>query len=962
MNICGAGVHEKPQLLKHSPLSFRTLVFLAVWIVANWGFTPAMLSAQSNATDGALDGYVSDASRAPIPAASVVIRNANTGVEQNALTDGAGYFSFPLLPTGTYDLKVSARGFATLNRHGVLVGIGGAIHLPLSLSVSSEPVNVTVVADASILETHSPALSATLGQDAIENLPIITRNVYNLFLFSPGIKGVPSTGFGTPTLSFGGVQRTQWNVDGQDDTSRQFTSNIRLVVNTPETLESSQVLSNGYSAEFGRSAGGQVSLFTRAGTNQYHGQLLGLVRPASIQAINGPTVPGTVVSVPDQSWDDIAVTFGGPVLHNRLFFFANYEYNPYIIPTAITVLPANAATLGLPAHSTDPVPTGQTYNTPSGRLDFNLGKSNSGFLRYMRFTNNQTYSSAGGLSVLSRGLDFHDTQDGAEAQLVTILSPKTLNEFRFGVVQRDQLYVNEVSPNPTDVFINISGIANFGNSANSGSHHFEQDFQWIDNLTHGIGKNTLKAGADVETTGYFVRNSQAATYTFQNLSQYENTLAGKGTYYQLSLTLGNPILQQRYFFYNGFVQDELRVSRKLTLNYGVRYQYVQVPALDPNAPNVLSRSVKTDKLDLAPRFSFTAIPFRNDKTVLRGAYGIYFDTPSLSFFQSAAQTDGDLNRLQSYVISGSAAGAPKFPTIPTSAGAQFATKPNIVTFDPNFRIMYSHQANVQIEQQITKDLSVNLQYNLLLTRFGAYERDTNLAAPTGYLADGRPIYGAARPNSQFAAIYQLSSGSNSNYHALDLTVNKRVSRGLQFGTTYSYSKALGTGDQIGAAITDPSDPKRDYGRLSADLHHFWTFQGTYKTSGLKNAYRFFNGIGFSTMTFVHSGYPLNPYAGSDLNKDGNSNDRPLFVSRNSLNGPHFYQVDFRASKDVAIHDRFHLELRAEAQDVLNHQNADCNATSGCSSAIENNVATKTYLQIQTTRIPRQVQFGGRLYF
>ena len=839
--------------------------------------------------------------------------------------------------------------------------VGSAIHLTLHVSISSQTTDVNVVADASILETHSPAIGATLDQEAIEDLPIITRDVYNLFLFSPGIKGVPSTGFGTPTLSFGGIQRTQWNVDGQDDTSRQFTSNIRLVVNTPETLQSSQVLANGYSAEFGRSAGGQVSLFTRAGTNAYHGQLLGLVRPPSIQAIKGPTVPGTNLTVPDQSWYDIAVSVGGPIFRDRLFFFANYEYNPYIIPTASTVLPANAATLGLPAAYTNSVPTGQTYNTPSGRLDFNLGKANSGFLRYMRFTNNQTYSSAGGLSVLTRGLDFHDTQDGAEAQLVTVISPKTLNEFRFGVVQRNQLYVNEVTPSPTDVEINISGIANFGNSSGAGSNNFEQDFQWIDNLTHSMGRHTLKTGLDFETTSYFVRSSQAPVFTFQNLTQYLNTLAGKGTYYQLSLSLGNPILQQRYFFYNGFAQDEFRMSPKLMFNFGLRYQYVQVPVLDPNAPNVNSRSANTDKVDLAPRFAFTSSPF-GDKTVIRGAYGIYFDTPSLSFFQSAAQTNGDLARLQSYVISGSAAGAPVFPSIPTTAGAQFATKPNIVTFDPKFRILYAHQANLQIERQITKDTSVNAQYSILLTRFGAYERDVNLGAPTGVLADGRPVYGGARPNPQFSSIYQLSSGSNSNYHALDITLTQRISHGLQFGTTYSYSKALGTSDQIGAATTDPSNLSHDYGRLSADLRHFWTFEGTYRTTGLTGPAHFFDGILFSTMTFVHSGYPLNPYAGSDLNKDGTSNDRPLFVSRNSVNGPHFYQVDARIAKDFVVRERYHLELRAEAQDLLNHQNADCNATSGCSSALQNNVTTSTYDHITTARIPRQIQFGGRLYF
>jgi hypothetical protein len=958
-------IAERSDSCSYGGISIRrkvTPLLLTLWLLTVLFSFASSLVGQTNAVDGVMDGYVRSTDDALLPGATIIATNIATGVAQTTRSDDAGYFRFPLVHTGTYDLQVSAPGFATLNQRGVSIGVGSGVHLMLRMFVSSDKTSITVNADASILETHSSAMGATLDQDSIEDLPIITRDVYNLFLFSPGIKGVPSTGFGTPTLSFGGIQRTQWNVDGQDNTSRQFTSNIRLVVNTPETLQSTQVMSNGYSAEFGRSAGGQVNLFTRAGTNAYHGQVLGFFRPYSLQAIKGPTVSGSSPSVAEQHWDDFAFTFGGPILRDRLFFFANYEVNPYVIPTSVTVLPANAVTLGLPSSYTNQVPTGQTYKTPSGRLDFNLGKANSGFLRYMHFTNNQRYSSAGGLSVISRGLNFHDTQDGAEAQLVTVISPTTLNELRFGAVQRDQLYVNEVPPNATDVNINISGIANFGNSVNAGSHNFEQDFQLIDNLTHSKGRHTLKAGADIETTSYFVRSSQSPTYTFQNLAQYQNTLAGKATYFQLALTLGNPILEQRFFFYNGFAQDEFRLSPRLTINYGLRYQYVQVPELDANAPNVNSRYARTDKLDISPRFSFTVSPFADNKTVIRGAYGIYFDTPSLSFFQSAAQTNGDPDRLQSYVISGTAAGAPVFPAIPTSAGLQFVTKPNIVTFDPNFRIMYAHQANLQVERQITNDLSINLQYNMLLSRFGAYEHDMNLAAPTGTLADGRPIYGGTRPNSQFAAIYQLTSGSNSNYHALDITVSKRTSHGFEFGTTYSYSKALGTGDQIGSVMTDPSSLARDYGRLSADLHHFWTFQGTYRTSGYQGLYRAFNGILFSTMTFVHSGYPLNPYSGSDLNKDGNANDRPLFASRNSVNGPHFYQVDFRMAKDITFFDRYHLELRAEAQDLLNHQNADCNATSGCSSALQNNVTTTTFGQIQTARIPRQVQFGGRVYF
>ncbi len=918
--------------------------------------------AQTNAADGAVDGYVRSVDQSPLADVRVTLANVTTGVAEETVTDEQGYYRFPLVLPGTYNLRAEAAGFGTLTREGVTVVVGSEIHLPLELRLTSVNQSVSVHADASILDTHTPALGATLDQATIENLPIVTRDVYNLFLFSPGMKGVPSTGFGTPTFSFGGVQRTQWNVDGQDDTSRQFTSNIRLVINTPETLDSTQVLANGYSAEFGRVAGGQVGLFTRSGGNAFHGQLLGFFRPYSLQARTGPTVAGSSPFNPEEHWDDFAFTLGGPIVRDRAFFFGNYEYNPYVLPTAVTVLPANAATLGLPASYTNEVPTGQTYNTPSIRGDYKLNDKNSGFLRYMRFTNDQTYSGAGGLSVVTRGLEFHDDQNGGEAQLVTVLSPKALNEFRFGVVQRDQLYVNQVPTSASSVEVNISGIADFGGSTGAGSHNLERDTEATDDLTLSRGRHTIKTGVDLETTHYEVTSAEAAVFTFQNLQQYENTIAGKGTYYQLSLTLGNPNLEQRYFFYNGFAQDEFRMSPRLTLNYGLRYQYVQAPKLDPNAPLAASQSVRTDKFDVAPRVAFSYTPNREGKMVIRGAYGLYFDTPALSFFQTAAQTNGDPARLQSYVISGTAAGAPVFPNVPSSASSSFLNKPNIVTFDPNFRIMYAHQANLQIEREITNDLSVNLEYNLMLTRFGTYETDLNLSAPTGTLADGRPIYGGARPNAQFNEILQLTSGSNSNYNALDIYISKRMRHGFEFGSTYSYSKALGTSDAIGAEIEDPSNLQRDYGRMTADLRHYWAFQALYKSPEMSGYMRPLSGIVLSTMTYMNSGYPLNPYAGSDLNKDGDSNDRPLFVARNSVNGPHFYQIDFRAARDFALWERWHVELRAEAQDLMNHQNANCNATSGCSSALQNNVTTSTYDQIITARIPRQVQFGGRFYF
>src|SRR5262249_41157037 len=168
-----------------------------------------------------------------------------------------GYYRFPLLQVGEYELTVTASGFSEYRQSGLNLRVGQQARVNVVLKVGATAEAVTVHADVGMVETGGPtAQGEVLNELAMRSLPVTSRNVYNLHLIGPGVKGIPSTGFGTTQFLFGGLNRSSWSVDGLDNTQRNGSRQIRLVISTPESVEEMQVLSGAYSAEFGRAAGG----------------------------------------------------------------------------------------------------------------------------------------------------------------------------------------------------------------------------------------------------------------------------------------------------------------------------------------------------------------------------------------------------------------------------------------------------------------------------------------------------------------------------------------------------------------------------------------------------------------------------------------------------------------------------------------------------------------------------------
>lgn len=929
------------------------------------------LLAQSNASDAAMDGYIADASSARIAGATVTARNLGTNVELSTTTSNEGYYRFPLLKVGLYELRVTATGFSEFKQSGITLTVGKQARLDVTLKVGATTDSVTVTADAAIVDTGKLAQQEVLGEKEVRSLPITSRNVYNFHLLGPGVKGIPSTGFGTTQFTFGGSNRSTWTVDGLDNTARRNARQIRLVISTPESVQEMQVISGAYSAEFGRAAGGVINVVSRSGTNDLHGSGMGLYRPLETTA-RSPLAATRA----NQTWYMVAGNLGGAIKRDRLWFFINDEFNPLRTPQPVTILPANAAALNLPASDLVDSPFGETFHTPSGKLNFKLNDKNSGFIRYNRFTNDQP-GGGGGLTAISRSLSFEDRMNGGAAQLATVLSPTLLNEFRFGVNRRAETRETYVPGQPNGAQININNVANFGVNPLAGSGSIESSTQFINNLSWTRGRHTIKGGIDYQTTNFDVRSALTRLFTFNGLAavsgvrpavtpldQYLFTLRGTldpatqrpYTYTQLSQDIGDNNITLRFNFINLFLQDEYRLNSRLTLNLGIRYELILFPTLDDKAPYELSRRINNDKNNIAPRIGLSYSPFRDGKTVIRAGYGLFYDSPSLSLVSNGAQING--RRILNYTVPGTDLRAPVYPNLLTTNDPTFQTPPNITAFPSDFQVMYAHNASFQIERQLFDDMAINFQYSYWGHRFGSTSRDINLSAPTGTLADGRPIYrgSAGRPDTRFRQINLVESGGIGNYNGLDITLRKRFNKGILLSASYSWSHALADSELDGTTVSNPASRAFDYGNASTDVRHNFTAQGLWAPQ-----FKFIRGFEFSSVFFYNSGYPINAQAGADLNNDLVLNDRIIGRGRNAFQGPNFAQMDVRLARKIKLFDKHTLELIAESENFLNRFNPGCSIAS-CTSAVVNRDGAADFGRVTATRPGRVFQFGMRYSF
>ncbi len=972
----------------HKSLVLTKCFVSLILLVALATIGEIQVSGQSQALNGQIEGVVTDATGAIVAGATVTALNLQTGTERTAATDSGGGYRFPLLPLGTFRITVEASNFKRLVREGITLAAGQSATIDMSLEVGGISTTVTITSDAPIADPGKIDVGRVMNTREVQDLPLVSRNPFNFSLLQANVVGRPNTEFGVPRVSANGyARRTNFQLDGNVNTQANL-AGLRLVPISETFISEVQLVTNGFAAEFGNTPGLVMNSITPSGTNEIHGSLAYRFRRSWMSSRPFNTSP--LIAKAPNPVNDFTAAVGGPIIKNRWHIYGGYEKVNRDFsgrPAQVVIIKdADRQALiasGLSADIFVPfIPASQKVNFFIVRTDAQLTKDHRLTGRFIKFTNFSPNNVGGGINTLQRTQDLDDKSDSLAIQLASSFGTNVFNEFRYQRAHRKSTFL----PNkytPTGPAITITNVAAFGPAtSNNTISPIETMNQFQDNLTWTKGDHVIKFGGGVNQIYDFRRNDIGATYTFASIAAYllaknggpipatpapnpcpAGVTVAQQCYTSYAQNLGNADIEYKSVFYNLFAQDDWKATRKLKLNFGVRYDLYSVPKGDTNSPLAGDQKFNVDKNNFAPRLGAVyALRGGNRPTVLRGSIGIYYDTVYLVMYENAIQANGT-GRYISITRNPSTASerptAPLFPTVlplNTSLSSLGFTQ-NTQYVSPDFKNMYAIHYQAQIEQALTTNLSVTAGFIHSDGRqLPVYRQINYLPIPGRFLADGRPVYSSAtRVNPNFNQIIEVGSGGNSRYNAFTLQLNKRFSEGYQFNFNYTLSKVRDDAPErnlqgVGAASqSDPSNRRFDRAYGVADQRH--TFSGSFvarpRFSVGKALGYILNNNQFGFTAFAGSGETFPITTNADLNGDGIGNDIPVGFERNAGRAPGFWNVDFRASRIIPINERFKIELVAEATNIFNHNST---ITYGTGTTITSVLTTNPFYFDRTTGV------------
>jgi outer membrane receptor protein involved in Fe transport len=942
--------------------------------------------AQSQATTGNIEGRVLDPKEAAVPGATVTAINQQTGLERTTTTNDTGGFLIILLPPGSYTVRAIAGGFAQSEIKDLTVNVGGKTPLDINLSVGGASGTVTVSSEAPTVETTLTSVSTTINSRAIENLPVNGRNYLDFATLSPGvIRDQNREG----DLSVGGQKGTLNNlqVDGADNNNTFFGQSFgRTGVRPPyqfseESVQEFQVNQNGFSAEFGRAGGAVINVVTKSGTNEFHGGAFEYFRDESLNA-NTPQLKasqfqrGLPNKRPPLQINQFGGRLGGPIKRNKAFFFFTYDGQRQQLPNFLDppnffAQPANIQALLLPKLNTYQVNRNQDVLMVKG--DIALSKNNQLSLRF----NHQNFTGKNNEFTGTLGTEEHSGDSIAKTTtfsgaLISTLTSVTTNEFRFQVAKDRE--PGEANSSDPEAQINTgSGFLLIGRNNFSPRETTIKRLQFIDNVSYLRGRHNFKTGIDVNRDrifnffpGFF---SGQYTFTYATFgtntpSAFSQNFAGAGT--------TGATTHPNSTDFAVFVQDDFRLNPKLTLNLGARYdkQFMARPPVQNPDPALLAAGLDTsrqpnDSNNFGPRAGFSYAP--NEKTVVRGGYGIFFGRTTAIMLGTAHSNNG-VNILGVTLNCTAVPNpCPTYPNIFTTAPTGGANIPNLFLFAKDYQQPYVQQGRIGIEREIMANITLSVTYLYFRGVHLSRTRDVNLFPPVATTAVDQvtgqtftvqrfPGTGATpaaqftsatplRPNRRFNRINLFESSANSRYQGLAVQARQRFSPthwlpsfeggGSQFLLSYTFSKAEddkpdqtsvvpGGGDDSKVA-ENPFDLRNEWSYSDADQRHRFVFSSVFEVGKVKSQNKvlraLFNDYTISGITQLQSGFAYSAQVGADLNRDGNSrDDRVPGFARNSFRTSAVFQSDARITRTIRTSETTKLRLILEGFNIWNRAN------------------------------------------
>lgn len=961
--------------------------------------------AQSQATTGNIEGRITDPNGAAVPTVTITATNQETGFAKSTNADEGGNYRLLFLPPGKYRVTTAgAQGFAGADFGNVIVTVGGRTPLDIQLKVGGTTTMVDVAAEGQMVETSRSAVSSTVNERAIQNLPVNGRNFLDFATLTPGVVRDPTR---AGDLAVGGQKGTlnSLQVDGADNNNTFFGQSFGRTGTRPpyqfseESVQEFQVNQNGFSAEFGRAGGAIINVVTKSGTNQWHGSAFEYFRDESLNS-NTPILTARPAKRPKSQINQFGGTLGGPIKKDRAFFFLAYDGQRSNIPNVVdapnfSAQPASTQALLAPKMGTYNV--GRDQNVFMIKSDIRLNSSNQLVLRFnqQNFTGNNN-ENGGPLSVQEHSGNSVAKTTTFSGSVTSALSNNLVNEFRFQ-------FGRDREPGEANSSVVEARIQTGGGFLQLGRNNFSprettiKRLQFIDNISYTHGAHNLKVGADLNFdrifnffpglfSGQYTFNSYAL-FASNTPSSYTQNFGGAGT----SGGTTNPNLND----YGFFGQDDWRVNRKLTLNLGLRYDYQKLADPSVNNPSTALAAVGLstttpvrDANNFAPRFGFSyAI---DEKTVVRGGYGIFFGrTTGIMLGTAHSQNGIQVTGVTLTCTTTPANPCLTYPAIFTTAPAAGAQTPSLYLFAKDYAQPYVQQGRLGVERELVSNLSLSVTYLYFHGVHLSRTRDINLGPtvattltdPSGaaFVVLRHPV---ARPIPGFTRISLFESTADSRYNGLAVELKRRFSRGFQFIAAYTFSSAkdnkpdqtmvvVGTDDVKG--VQNNLDISADWGRSDLDIRQRLVFSPVYEIGTVKKdnaiATRLLSEWTFSGIMTLQSGFSYSANIAGDANRDGNSaSDRVPGTLRNQYTTPAIYVFDTRVTKSFTFGEKYKLSLIAEAFNLFNRSNiATVNTgrygiASSSATTLTNPALSTPFGFARTFLGERQIQLAARFRF
>ena len=881
----------------------------------------APVLAQVNTTSAEIAGTVRDEEGVGLPGVDIDGTNVETSFRQTAVTDANGKYVITLLPPGQYSVTARLTGFQFVRRAGLTLALGSSSRIDFTLKVAAVSQSVTVTGEVPIIEETKTEVSASVNEISIKNLPLQTRNFTDLVVLTPGATSDDS---GRVHLSGQRGIANSFNVDGADSNSSFFREQ-RGGTRPPFTfsqgaIQEFQVITSSYNAQYGNATGGVINVITKSGTNQFRADLFAFYRS---KALSQRDANGFIGDGFEQK--QFGGFVGGPIVKDKLFFFGGYDGQRLDDPFQAGYVgmgtfadplldPKNLAKLqqwGIdPATEWGTVNQTNNADSPFVKLSWNASDSITVSLR-----DNYNKQQGDNLTNGRPNPDYGISNNGLESNFFNsmvgnvnwVASSALFNELIGQAATEHRPFKANSQTLPETV---IANFGSFGQNNFLPNNLDETRLQLTDNVSFFLGNNTVKAGVDYAHVKY---SDEFYRYRFgvYNFASYADFVSGSARTFRQDFSAYNGLVDYTGDFISGYIQDEWRPWSRLTVNFGIRYDYQRQPSSEDKNPLYPAiESIPSDGSNWAPRLGFAWDPTGNGKSVVRAGVGVFY-VYSPSLLTANALLNNGVRVLDYSINCSVTTPCPLYPNLWVVPPAKGATT-GLFVFDRGFKNTSTTKVSLGYEQELAKDLAVGVDLIYARTKNLERVRDANLTL-VGVTPDGRPRYSTSpRPNPNFGAIQTFTSDGDGEYKGVLLSIRKRFSKGFQLAASYAYGDSRDNQSNERSVSIDTNSPEDannlnwDYGPSDFDIRHSVVISGVFNLPW---------GFTVAPLYQWRTGAPWTPGNSIDVNGDSVLNDRandlvncdangacdlgPNHATRNSMRQPVSQQLDVTLSKEFS---------------------------------------------------------------